>query len=98
MKKNNIGSVDIEGAALFGLIILLIIVVIIYPFLLFWCGYIDGWIAQQIVGDSLCHGLNSLFGTGFFTPDKLPWIGGALGWIGSFFKVPNLSNKMGKDK
>ena len=97
-KNKNNGSTNISGLAFFSLIILFIILIIIYPFLMFWCGYIDGWIAEQIVGDNLCHGLNVLFNTAFFTPDKLPWIGGALAWIGSFFKSVGASSKLGKDK
>ena len=38
-----------------------------------------------MVGTQVCLALNTTFGTSF-TPDILPWIGGALGWVGSFFK------------
>ena len=73
-------------AGIIGFIGLIIFIVLIGPFLNFWCGYFGGWIAKIIIGDPLCRALNVLFDTNYFVKDMLPWIGGALGWIGHFFK------------
>lgn len=68
------------------MIVLLIIFVVFYPFLLFWLGYFSGWIAKLIIGTKLAAALNMAFHTTWFTAEMLPMIGGALAWIGSFFK------------
>lgn len=74
-----------SGWAIVGIIIFLIVVIIIEPALLFWFGYFSGWLAKLIIGTKLVTAINMVFGTAF-TADMLPMIGGALGWIGSFFK------------
>ena len=71
---------------LVGIIVLLIICVVFYPFLLFWLGYFSGWIAKLVIGTKLAAALNMAFHTTWFTAEMLPMIGGALAWIGSFFK------------
>lgn len=71
---------------LVGMIVLLIVFVVFYPFLLFWLGYFSGWIAKLIIGAKLAAALNMTFHTTWFTVEMLPMIGGALAWIGSFFK------------
>lgn len=68
-----------------GSIGFIILWVVILPFLLFWLGYFNGWLAKLIVGDALIRGFNTLFNTTYFTKDMLPIIGGTLAWIGSFF-------------
>ena len=74
-----------SGWAIVGVIAFLIVVIIIQPALLFWLGYFSGWLAKLIIGTKLVTAINMIFGTAF-TTDMLPMIGGALGWIGSFFK------------
>ena len=59
--------------------------IIIEPALLFWLGYFSGWLAKLVIGTKLVTAINMVFGTAF-TADMLPMIGGALGWIGGFFK------------
>ena len=79
------GKKDNLGWAIVGVIAFLIVVIIIQPALLFWLGYFSGWLAKLIIGTKLVTAINMIFGTAF-TADMLPMIGGALGWIGSFFK------------
>lgn len=69
-----------------------IILVIAMPFLMFWFGYFDGWLFKLLVGNQLTDCLNKTFNVTYFTPDILPKVGGALGFIGGFFKV-NSSRK-----
>ena len=81
-----------SGWAIVGVIAFLIVVIIIKPALLFWLGYFCGWLAKLIIGTKLVTAINMIFGTAF-TADMLPMIGGALSWIGSFFKsVSTASN------
>ena len=83
---------DISGWGIFGVIAFLIVVIILQPALLFWLGYFSGWLAKLIIGTKLVTAINMVFGTAF-TADMLPMIGGALGWIGSFFKsINNVKN------
>ena len=79
------GRKDVSGWALVGIIAFLVVVIIIKPALLFWLGYFSGWLAKLVIGTKLVTAINMVFGTAF-TADMLPMIGGALGWIGSFFK------------
>ena len=74
-----------SGWAAFGIIVFFIVVIIIKPALVFWLGYFSGWLAKLIIGTKLVIAINMVFGT-TFTADMLPMIGGALGWIGGFFK------------
>ena len=76
---------NISGWALVGVIAFLIVVIIIQPALLFWLGYFSGWLAKLVIGTKLVTAISMVFGT-TFTADMLPMIGGALGWIGGFFK------------
>lgn len=86
-------SKRIGVGGLLGIILAIVVIIIIEPFLLFWIGYFSGWLAKLVVGRKLALALNTLFNVSFFTPDKLPLIGGALGWLGSFFKNVTLSVK-----
>ena len=79
------GKKDVSGWAIVGVIAFLIVVIIIQPALLFWLGYFSGWLAKLVIGTKLVTAINMAFGTAF-TADMLPMIGGALGWIGGFFK------------
>ena len=79
MKKNDGRLVIIVMLALAAVIIIL------EPLLIFWLGYFSGWLTKIMVGTQVCSALNTTFGTSF-TPDILPWIGGALAWVGNFFK------------
>ena len=67
---------------LIGLAVLLIFM----PFISYWLSYFGGWLASIVIGETLCNALNTTFATLRFTPDMLPQMAGALGWIGSFFK------------
>ena len=80
------GRKDVSGWAIVGVIAFLIVVIIIQPALLFWLGYFSGWLAKLVIGTKLVTAINMVFGTAF-TADMLPMIGGALGWIGGFFKL-----------
>ena len=76
---------NVSGWAIVGIIAFLVVVIIIEPALLFWLGYFGGWLAKLVIGTKLVTAINMVFGTAF-TADMLPMIGGALAWIGSFFK------------
>jgi hypothetical protein len=71
---------------LIGIIVLAAIFIVFYPFLLFWVGYFSGWLAKLVIGTKLAAALNIAFHTTWFTAEMLPMIGGALAWVGSFFK------------
>ena len=87
------GRKNVSGWALVGIIAFLVVVIIIEPALLFWLGYFSGWLAKLVIGTKLVTAINMVFGTAF-TADMLPMIGGALGWIGGFFKsINNVKNK-----
>ena len=79
------GRKNASGWAIVGIIVFLVVVIIIEPALFFWLGYFSGWLAKLIIGTKLVTAINIVFGTAF-TADMLPMIGGALGWIGGFFK------------
>lgn len=57
-------------------------------------GFLTGWILSWTVGNLVCSGMNTLFGT-TFRPENLPIIFAALGAIGAMFKTVNTtkSNK-----
>lgn len=84
MKKDN------AGLATIGVLALVAVIIILEPLLVFWLGYFSGWLTKIMVGTQVCSALNTTFGTSF-TPDILPWIGGALGWVGSFFRPAHAS-------
>lgn len=79
------GRKNASGWAIVGIIVFFVVVIIIQPALLFWLGYFGGWLAKLVIGTKLVTAINMVFGTAF-TADMLPMIGGALGWIGGFFK------------
>lgn len=83
MAYNNNKNYDgaIVGAAIFGLIIL----IIICPFLYFISGWITGWLIQLIFAPTFIRGL-SLIGINI-SADSIPLFCGTLGVIGSFFKT-----------
>lgn len=68
-------------------------VLLIGPLISFWLYYFGGWIASIVIGNPLCTALNTAFNTTRFTPDQLPLIAGALGWIGGYFHSKNLNIK-----
>lgn len=83
-----------DGITILGALALIVIAVIVMPFVSFWLSYFGGWIAMKIIGNTLCNALNTCFGTTRFEPWMIPWVAGALGWIGGYFK----SNAALKDK
>lgn len=68
-------------------ILVAIIVSLLLPFLMFWCGYFDGWLFKIFVGNHLTDCINTIFNIDYFTPDMLPKLGGALGFVSGFFKT-----------
>lgn len=82
MKKNDSNLL----LACLGAIALVAILLFFVPMLNFGLAYCGGWICKVTFGPTLCKALNTLFNVTFFSPDKLPLIAGALGWIGSYFK------------
>lgn len=78
--KNNFFTVLGLLAAIAGAILIL-------PFVNFWLSYFGGWICKITIGSILVKALNILFNTTYITAEMIPWMAGALGWIGGFFKV-----------
>ena len=76
---------DEETMGIVMIIALIIVLIVIGPLVTFWLGYFGGWLAKITTGAKLCKALGYLGLT--VTPNMLPWIGAALAWIGSFFKV-----------
>ena len=75
---------------LIGIIALSAILVILTPVVIFLLGYFSGWLAKIMIGDKICKAFLIAFSISI-EPSMLPWIGGALAWIGSFFKSINLT-------
>ena len=80
--KNNDTTLAEVILILIGLAILLIFM----PFISYWLSYFGGWLTSLVIGNTLCDALNMTFATVRFTPEMLPEMAGALGWVGSFFK------------
>ena len=80
-----------ELSTVVGAVALIIGLFLILPFISFWASYFGGWICKITIGNTLVKALNMLFNTAYFTKDMIPWIAGALGWIGGFFKSLNTS-------
>lgn len=76
-----------------GGIILVIGLFLIMPFISFWVSYFGGWICKITIGNTLVKALNILFNTTYITTEMIPWMAGALGWIGGFFKTTIDFNK-----
>lgn len=85
-----------EGTGALVALIGVIILIVFAPMISFFLSYFGGWLCKIIFGDTLCTALNTLFNVSFFTPDKLPMIAGALGWIGGYFKTAKTD--FGKNK
>lgn len=64
----------------------IILLTLFSPFISFFFCWIGGWIAKITIGGILCKALNMLLNVAYFTPDKIPMMAGALGWIAGFFK------------
>lgn len=79
--------------AVLGVIGMIILLIFVLPIISFWLSYFGGWVASVVIGKQLCFALNTLFNSDWFTPDKLPWMAGALGWIGGFFKSVTTNTK-----
>lgn len=90
MKKNKIW-VNISNMGLLGAILTLLLVIIFYPFITFWCCYLGGMIAQWLIGNQLIDGLKYLNIN--IQPENIPLIAGVLGWIGHFFYTTSIFNK-----
>lgn len=85
-KKYYDGEESSGVGEIIGGILLFIVLLVFAPWISYWLSYFGGWITSLVVGATLCDALNTLFDTTRFTPDMLPQMAGALGWIGSFFK------------
>lgn len=75
-----------EFLGCFGAVALLVFVIIVFPVLYYFGGWITGNILSWLIGGTVVNGMNYLFNTDRFTVDMLPTICGTLGVIGSFFK------------
>lgn len=88
MNNKSFGSIILAALGIAGVLFVLEIILCAFCFI---GGWIAGWFAKLILGDLLCQGF-ALLGIAI-TPDKLPLLGGLLGWISAFFKVNIDSNK-----
>lgn len=68
-------------------------IILILPFISFWLSYFGGWICKITIGNTLIKALNILFHTQHITAEMIPWMAGALGWIGGFFRIIQSSKK-----
>lgn len=82
-----------EFMTVIGAIALIVLTIFVAPIVTFWLCYFGGWIAQVTIGVKLCSALNTLFGVTYFTPNMLPMMAGALGWIGGYFKAQKYNSK-----
>lgn len=78
-----------EGLGIIAAFVGVIALIIFAPMISFFISYFGGWLCKITFGNILCNGLNTLFNVAWFTPNKLPIMAGALGWIGGFFKSIN---------
>lgn len=74
-------------------VLLLIGVLILWPVLAYFSGWITGHIIKWLIGDTVVNGMNYLFNTTRFTTDMLPVTCGTLSVVGSFFKSTNTNHK-----
>lgn len=81
-----------ETAGCLTWLITLILLLIIWPVLSYFGGWLTGVILQWLIGNTVIDGMNYLFNTTRFTTDMLPTICGTLGMIGSFFKSASSSS------
>ena len=93
-KRNDDGELLGE---LIEIVLVSIILILILPFIIYWCGYFDGWLTMKLIGKDVVNALNITFGTNLVLED-LPKIGGALGWIGGMFFKPTGFTRNRKDK
>lgn len=77
--------------AVLGALAVITGLVLVLPFISFWLSYFGGWICKITIGSTLVKALNILFNTTHITAEMLPWMAGALGWIGGFFKTVSSS-------
>lgn len=77
--------------ATLGALVMIIGFILILPFISFWASYFGGWLCKITIGNTLVKALNILFNTTHITAEMLPWMAGALGWIGGFFKTISTS-------
>ena len=83
--KHNIGFLA-SAAILIGLLIF-------WPALAYFAGWVSGLLLKWIIGDIVANGFNYVFNTTRFTADMLPVTCGVLGVIGSFFKNSSTTDK-----
>lgn len=76
----------LDGMGCLGVIVMAVLLVVFAPMLSFVCCYFGGWLCKITFGPTLCNALNTLFNVSFFTPEKIPLMAGALGWIGNYFR------------
>lgn len=76
-----------------GEVVIIILLLLLFPFISFFFSYLGGWLAKITIGGALCKALNVLFNVSYFTPDKIPLMAGALGWIGGYFKTSTTLKK-----
>lgn len=79
-----------------GALGVLVGLILILPFISFWLSYFGGWLCKIAIGNTLTKALNILFNTTHITAEMLPWMAGALGWIGGFFKAINFNSSLKK--
>lgn len=81
----------VDAMGCLGVIVMAILLVIFAPMLSFFICYFGGWLCKITFGPTLCNALNTLFNVSFFTPEKIPLMAGALGWIGGYFKNSSIN-------
>lgn len=88
----------IEGMGCLGVIVMAVVLIVFAPMLSFVFCYFGGWLCKITFGPTLCHALNTLFNVSFFTPEKIPLMAGALGWIGNYFRSKDTLSTINKKR
>lgn len=79
-----------KSTAIVTLIASFVIILLIAPWLSFWCSYFVGWISKMLIGKYIVAGFALV---NIDLPlDKIPLLAGCLGWIASFFMRVNNKN------
>ena len=73
-------------------IVIAILMLIFWPVISYFTGYIAGMMIEWLIGDAVINGMNYIFNTTRFTTDMLPITCGTLNVIGSFFRSTSTSS------
>ena len=76
---------------LIEIVVVTILLMFIIPWFSFVIGWVVGWCSKLFIGNYIVNAF-ALFGI-TITKNDIPLIGGALAWLGSFFKTSRKPDK-----